>query len=136
MSSDTASLLPDQDYFAALRGEAFIVLTTFRQSGTAVPTTVWFAEAEGKLYLTTHQAAGKAKRIRANPRVLVAPSDRTGNVHGPAFPAQARQLEAHEDERAVAALRHKYGEQYAMLTERMDASSPGVRIFIELTPPV
>lgn len=98
--------------FAALAGEQFIVLTTYRRSGEAVPTTVWFAERDGRLYITTGSAAGKLKRIRNNPQVTVAPSDRAGVVSGPALPALAR--EAHEDEHAIAeeALDAKYGAQF------------------------
>ena len=101
----------DASPFAALAGEQFIVLTTFRQNGAAVPTTVWFAERDGKLYITTGAEAGKLKRIRSNPQVLLAPSDRVGVVTGAALPALAR--EARPDEHAIAeeALDAKYGKQ-------------------------
>lgn len=36
--------------FAALRDEQFVVLTTFRRSGTPVPTTVWFALVGGHTF--------------------------------------------------------------------------------------
>ncbi|MBX0327188.1 PPOX class F420-dependent oxidoreductase [Oscillochloris sp. ZM17-4] len=118
--------------FAALEGAEFMVLTTYRRSGDPMPTTVWFAEAGGRLYVTTQGQAGKAKRIRANPAVLVAPSDRVGNVSGPAASGQARILDQGEAECAEAALRAKYGEQYTALTGRM--AEGAVRIFIEVTP--
>jgi PPOX class probable F420-dependent enzyme len=106
-----ASMTTDASPFAALAGEQFIVLTTFRQNGEAVPTTVWFAERDGKLYITTGAAAGKLKRIRSNPQVTLAPSDRMGGVTGAALPALAR--EARPDEYAIAeeALDAKYGKQ-------------------------
>lgn len=122
------------DAFAALRDEQFVVLSTFRASGEAVPTTVWFAESHGKIYITTNAQLKKVGRIRANPRVLLAPSDRTGNVHGPAIEARARVLEPAEFDRAAAALHAKY-EQYQAMTARMDASQPpNSRIFIEVAP--
>jgi uncharacterized protein len=76
-------------YFAPLRDEQFVVLSTFRASGEAVPTTVWFAGAGGTIYITTNALLKKVGRIRANPRVLLAPSDRVGAIHGPAIEARA-----------------------------------------------
>lgn len=123
------------DHFAPLRGAEFIVLTTYRRTGDAVPTTVWFAEAEGVLYLTTGSQAGKAKRLRANPAVLVAPSDQVGNVQGPALAGHARVLEPHENAAAIAALQQKYGEQFTRLTAQMDAApSSSTRIYLIVTP--
>lgn len=123
------------DYFAPLSGATFIVLTTYRQSGQAVPTTVWFAEAGGTLYVTTAIQSGKARRIGANPQVSVAPSDRVGNVQGPALAARAHVLAPDEQGPAIAALAQKYADQYAALTAQMDAGRPaGSRIFIAITP--
>ncbi|NTU83911.1 MAG: PPOX class F420-dependent oxidoreductase [Chloroflexales bacterium] len=122
------------EHFAPLRGAEFMVLTTYRRTGAAVPTTVWFAEAEGVLYLTTAAEAGKVKRLRVNPEVQVAPSDRVGNIQGPALPARARVLEPHEDAVAIAALRQKYGALFTTLTAQMDAARPaGSRIYVVIT---
>ncbi|GAB4196523.1 MAG: hypothetical protein OHK0022_14110 [Roseiflexaceae bacterium] len=131
MSSTTT----DSGYFDALRNEAFIVLTSYRRSGEAVPTTVWFAELDGKLVITTRRTLGKVKRITANPQVQIAPSDQIGNVHGPAIEARARLLPDEEGERANEALHRKYGAQYAAITSQTDAGDPGLRVFLELAPP-
>ena len=82
----------DPAYFAPLAGADFMVLTTYRASGEAVPTTVWFAEVAGRVYVTTNQNLKKVARIRATPAVLVAPSDRVGNLQGPAVSGRARVL--------------------------------------------
>lgn len=119
-------------HFANLKGAAFLLLTTYRPSGAAVPTTVWFAEAAGKIYITTIEAAGKVKRLRANPQVLVAPSDQVGNPLGPAVGAQGRVLPPAEAAPADAALRGKYGAQYDAVLAQMRSTSP--RVFIELEP--
>jgi hypothetical protein len=112
-----------------------MVLTTYRRTGAAVPTTVWFAKAGGVLYLTTGSQAGKAKRLRANPEVLVAPSDQVGNVKGPALQGRARVLEPHEDAAAIAALQQKYGERFTTLTAQMDAAQTARdRIYVVVTP--
>ncbi|HEU4322051.1 MAG TPA: PPOX class F420-dependent oxidoreductase [Roseiflexaceae bacterium] len=122
-------------YFDALRNEAFIVLTSYRRNGEAVPTTVWFAELDGKLVITTRRTLGKVKRIGANPQVLIAPSDRIGNVHGSAIAARARLLPDEEGERANAALHRKYGDHYVAITSQTDAGDPQLRVFLELAPP-
>ncbi|KPV48211.1 hypothetical protein SE17_39300 [Kouleothrix aurantiaca] len=124
------------NYFAPLEGAQFMVLTTYRANGTAVPTTVWFADAGGTLYITTNVQLKKVGRIRANPAATVAASDRVGTVQGPAIPAQARVLEPAEFPAAEAALRAKYGDLYATMTAQMDATQPpNSRIFIAVTPP-
>lgn len=69
VSAATAANAP----FAALRGHAFMQLTTFRKSGAAVATFVWFAEEGGRLYVTSALNSGKAKRLRHTPTVRVAP---------------------------------------------------------------
>ncbi|HNP72126.1 MAG TPA: PPOX class F420-dependent oxidoreductase [Kouleothrix sp.] len=126
----------DPAYFAPLAGADFMVLTTYRASGEAVPTTVWFAEVAGRVYVTTNQNLKKVARIRATPAVLVAPSDRVGNLQGPAVSGRARVLGPDEAPAAEAALRAKYGEMYTATTARMDATQPpNSRVFIEVTPP-
>ncbi len=117
--------------FASLDGEQFIVLTTYRTSGDPVPTTVWFAERDGKLYITTGAASGKLKRIRNDPRVTVTPSDRFGAVTGVAVPAIAREAEAHEHAIAEAALAAKYGPQLETIRGRQVFQAPSTHLVIE-----
>jgi uncharacterized protein len=105
----------DASPFAALVGAQFLVLSTFRQNGEAVPTTVWFAERDGKLYITTGAAAGKLKRIRNNPQVMLAPSDRVGVVTDAAVTAMAREARPAEHAIAEEALDAKYGKQLRAL---------------------
>ncbi|MGB9640395.1 MAG: PPOX class F420-dependent oxidoreductase [Anaerolineales bacterium] len=71
------------------RNHKYINLTTFRKNGNAVPTPVWFVELEGELYVFTGSQTGKAKRIRANGRASVAPSDARGNPLGEFIPMRA-----------------------------------------------
>jgi PPOX class probable F420-dependent enzyme len=63
-------------------GRNYISLETYKKSGDAVRTPVWFAEHQGLLYAYSLADAGKVKRIRNNPRVRVAPCDIRGNVDG------------------------------------------------------
>ena len=104
---------------AALADQQFILLQTYRRSGVAVPTTVWFANADGRVFSQTGPEAGKVKRVRANDRVTIAPSTRIGEPLGPALSARARILGGDEADQAEAALHAKYGEQRQQLMKQM-----------------
>jgi uncharacterized protein len=105
-----------QDPFAFLSPHQFIVLNTYRKNGSSVPTTVWFAYDQGKIYITTGKNAGKAKRIRNNGRVQMTPSDRTGNLLGePEVQGQAREITADERVYARTTLAQKYGAMFEQI---------------------
>ncbi len=91
-----------------IQGQKYISLTTFRKTGVAVPTPVWFGEGNGKLYFMTRGDMGKSKRIRNNPQVRVAPCTIRGKVTGAEFPATARFLPPEEHAQARAAINQKY----------------------------
>lgn len=120
------------DHFSALKGSQYMNLATFRKSGAAVSTPVWFAQDGNRLVMATDATSGKVKRIRNNPRVTVAPSDMRGKPLGEAATAQARILQGDEAIAAEKLLKKKYGLQWKMfgLAGRNDG-----RIFIEITPP-
>lgn len=94
--------------FPALAGKRFLSLTSFRKNGQPVRTPLWFAEQEGNLYLMTRDDSWKYKRIRNNPRVLVAPCTARGRITGPDVEARARILESAEFPVARHVLRRKY----------------------------
>jgi PPOX class probable F420-dependent enzyme len=97
---------------ATLDRHRYLNLTTFRRSGAAVTTPVWFAAADGKLYAFTAGDSGKVKRLRRSSRARVAPADVRGRARGPARDATARVVgEPETIARARAALRAKYGIQ-------------------------
>ncbi|HXZ31403.1 MAG TPA: PPOX class F420-dependent oxidoreductase [Terriglobales bacterium] len=91
-----------------ISGQRYISLITFRKSGVAVPTPVWFGEAGGKLYVKTRNDSGKYKRIRNNPRVRIAPCTMRGAISGPQFEATARILPPEEWPAARDAVKRKY----------------------------
>lgn len=93
---------------AAIQGQKYISLTTFRKSGVGVPTPVWFGEEDGKLYVMTRGTMGKTKRIRNNPQVKVAPSTIRGKVTGPEFTAIAHILRPEQHRRARQSINRKY----------------------------
>ena len=78
--------------FPTLREHKNINLTTFRKSGEAVPTPVWYVVLEDKLYVRTEASSGKVKRIRNNGRVELAPSTVRGKTLGSTTEAKARVL--------------------------------------------
>lgn len=117
--------------FSNLAGHQFMKLTTFRKSGVAVPTPVWFAQVGGTLYVTTQVDAGKIKRIRNSGRVSVEPCTASGQSLGAAVEAQARELPPEEHKLADAALSKKYSWQYAVFS-LMGKLRGGKRTFIEV----
>jgi PPOX class probable F420-dependent enzyme len=90
-----------------LRGN-HILLTTFRKSGKAVPTPVWYGRADDCLYVFSLAKAGKVKRLRNSQRAQVAACTGIGRVTGPTLEAQARILPKEEEILARRALRRKY----------------------------
>src|SRR5271157_191331 len=93
---------------AAIQNQKYISLKTFRKTGVGVATPVWFGEEDGKLYVMTRHDLGKAKRIRNNPQVGVAPCTIRGAVTGPEFAATARILPPEEHARARKTINRKY----------------------------
>lgn len=94
-----------------LQGYHYLNLTTFRKNGTPVVTTVWFAQANDKLYLWTAKESGKVKRIRNNPTVQITPSSRLGRPRGRVINASARILPVFEQQAAQQMMEAKYGWQ-------------------------
>jgi hypothetical protein len=92
----------------ALSGRKYISLETYRRNGAGVRTPVWFAEADGTLYVYSLADAGKVKRVRANQRVRVAPCDLRGNLKGDWLEGEARIVEGEEDKHGHALLNQKY----------------------------
>src|SRR4030095_7963329 len=89
-------------------GQKYMALTTFRRTGEPVRTPVWFAEAKGKLYVMTRNDSWKYKRIRNNPKVLIAPCTMRGTVTGPDVQATARILPREQWPVAKQLINRKY----------------------------
>lgn len=84
--------MADRHAFDILAKEKYVSLTTFRRSGDAVPTPVWFALDSGTIYIESGPQSGKVKRVRHTSRVTVAPCSFNGTLTGPAHDGQARIL--------------------------------------------
>ena len=83
------------------------LLTTYKRDGTAVATPVTIATDGDRAFVRTWDSAGKAKRMRKNPAVLVAPSTVRGRVTGPAIDARSRLLDGEEAKHAARAIAHR-----------------------------
>lgn len=96
--------------FPELHGHDYALLTTFRKNGTAIPTPIWFAIADDRLYILTMNNSGKVKRIRHTPAVELAACNRDGTkILGPTVHGVARILPVEETTPAKIALNRKYG---------------------------
>jgi PPOX class probable F420-dependent enzyme len=100
------------DPLAQFKGHNYLNLETFRKSGAAVGTPVWFVEQDGELYIHTQAESGKVKRIRNNGRVRLAPSDMRGSPLGSWEEGRARLLDPSEHERINKLFSKKYGLQW------------------------
>ena len=108
--------MSDLNYFGALDKRDFLNLETFRKNGAGVRTPVWFAadpttnirSKDAKLYIYTVENTGKVKRVRNNPRVRVAPCNRTGKLEGEWIDASATVVEGAEAARGLKLLSQKY----------------------------
>lgn len=92
----------------ALRSGKYISLTTYRRDGRAVATPIWFVVDGGRILAFTGAQTGKAKRIRVNPPVEIAPCTLKGAVTGPAQSGTACLLPDSEREHVMALIRAKY----------------------------
>ncbi len=93
---------------AAIHGQRYISIATFRKTGVPVYTPIWFAEEDGKLYFMTSSKLGKTKRIRNNPQVKIAPCTIRGKITGPEFPATGRVLPQNDAGRVRRLINEKY----------------------------
>jgi PPOX class probable F420-dependent enzyme len=120
--------------FEHLRDHKYCLLVTYRRSGEAVPTPVWFGLGAGKLYVRTEADVAKVKRVGNDPRVRVAPCTARGKPLGPPAEGRGRVLDdAGEERDAEAALQANYG-----LGRRVYEGAGGVlgtaAVYLEITP--
>jgi hypothetical protein len=85
------------------------LLVTFKANGTAVPTPVWAAEADGRLYVRSERTAGKIKRLGKDTRVLIAPCTVRGRPLGAPLQARGAVLGAERESVGERALAGRYG---------------------------
>ncbi|HVC27253.1 MAG TPA: PPOX class F420-dependent oxidoreductase [Nitrososphaerales archaeon] len=89
--------------------EKYISLETYKKNGEAVRSPVWVVEEGGVVYVRTDPTSWKAKRIRKNPRVRIAPSDMRGRTTSQWVDGQAQFIEEQEANRKIELFKAKYG---------------------------
>ncbi len=99
--------------FASFQGHKYLNLETFRKNGQGVRTPVWFAADPTRgvpqaLYVYSTADSGKAKRIRNNPRVRVAPCDARGKLRGDWLEVRAEIVTGDAAQRGMRLLNEKY----------------------------
>ena len=120
--------------FDGLRGRRYAVVVTFRRNGEAVPSAVWYGvDAAGRIYVQTAVQSGKVKRIRNDPRALVAPSDVRGRPTGPVVAGRARVVPREEWPHAEATLAAAYG-LGRKLYVRAFHMADDVQAYVEISP--
>ncbi len=105
----------------------YLSLTTFRQDGTPVSTPVWLVRDGDVLRVITQADSGKAKRLRNDPRVLLAPCDARGNLKGPQIEGMAMLQDAAKTARTAELVEKRYGllGKLLMWRSRRAARKPG-----------
>ncbi len=90
--------------------QQYLNIETFRKNGQGVKTPVWFVQDGEALQVWTQAGSGKAKRIRNNGTVRVAPSTGSGEPTGEWMDARAETNESPEAINHVEKLmQKKYG---------------------------
>ena len=82
---------PTADLEALFPGR-FLSVTSFKRDGTGVATPVWFDSDGERLFALTDLHSAKVRRMRREPRVLVASCRADGKLRGKPFPAYAEVL--------------------------------------------
>jgi uncharacterized protein len=120
--------------------QRYVSITTYRRDGSPVATPVWVTASDGRLYVWTGAQTGKARRIRRNPEVTIAPCTARGALTGQAVPASAHVVAIADRPEIWPLFLAKYGLQLRaiMLSGRVSRmlrrrSTPAGRVFLELT---
>jgi hypothetical protein len=93
----------------------YVSLTTFRRDGTPVATPVWVAQQGDELRVRTGRSSGKAKRLRHDSRVLLAPCDMRGRVTGDVVEGTGRLQDDADTAVTLELIRRRYGLQARLL---------------------
>ena len=111
----------------------YLLLTTFRRDGTAVPTPVWSVRDGDSLLVWTVGDSGKVKRIRRDGTVTVAPCTVRGRPKADPVPANAILLGPEGGAEAREMIKKKYGLQgrlfvWSSVRRRGADATIGIRI--------
>ena len=95
--------------------QQYVAIESFRKNGMGVKTPVWFVQEGETLYAWTEATSGKAKRIRNNRTIKIAPCKGDGTPVGEWAAAQASVDESPEAlEHIQGLMRKKYGLAFSL----------------------
>jgi PPOX class probable F420-dependent enzyme len=97
---------------AQFEKQQYINVETFRKNGVGVKTPVWFVQDGSTLFVWTDTGTGKAKRIRNNSKILIAPCESNGKLLGDWMPATAS---VDDSDAAVQRLSGMMGKKYGFM---------------------
>ena len=97
------------DEIERLAAGSYLLVTTFRRDGRAVPTPVWAVRDEDALLIWTATDSGKVKRIRRDGEVRLAPCTARGRPTGDEVPGHAELLDVDGSNRARRMVAGRYG---------------------------
>ena len=92
--------------------QQYLNIETFRKNGQGVKTPVWFVQDGETLLVWTEAVSGKAKRIRNDGTVRIAPSTGSGQPVGEWLPAHAQ---ADESPNAIQHLEKLMKQKYGIM---------------------
>ena len=109
------------DLEARFRGR-YLSVTSFKRDGTGIATPVWFVSDGRRLFALTDLHSAKVRRIRHNPRVLIASCRVNGKLRSEPVPAEVEVLTATPELERVQKLlieRYKISYRLVMLIYRL-----------------
>lgn len=114
----------------------YINVETYRRSGDAVRTPVWFVESGGIYFIVTRGDSGKVKRLKHNQKIKVAPCRMDGEVIGDWFDAEGSFVESEEVMNVIKGLfDQKYG-AISRITNMFSKMQRKKRVFIKVLPTI
>ena len=94
----------------------YLSVTSFKRDGTGVATPVWFVADVRRLVALTDLHSAKVRRMRRNPRVLVASCRADGKLRSEPLPARVEVLTATPElERVQKRLSERYKISYRLV---------------------
>lgn len=97
------------DKLATLSDHMYINLETYKKSGQAVRTPVWFVISDDQIFVLTSGNAGKVKRIKNNQTVKIMPCGIRGDSKGEWIDGVARIATNPEMQNTIKMRYKKYG---------------------------
>ncbi len=92
--------------------QQYLNVETFRKSGVGVKTPVWFVQDGQKFLIWTESSSGKARRMKNNAQVRIAPCKSDGTLVGEWVAATAN---VDDSEPAMAHIKTLMGKKYGLM---------------------